>query len=158
MKQHFDEQTLRQVAAAFATGVTVISTQKEDGSLHGMTANSFLSVSLDPPIVAFSVQSEGTMMDYIDVGSQIGISILTENQIQISQLFAGDSNLDIEVNWHQHQTGVCTIQDCLAWYVTEVHQMILAGDHHIILCNIIDLSKSEQTNPLLYYAGYKRLG
>ena len=56
-----DGKRLRQVAGAFPTGVTVVTTEKEDGSIHGMTASSFLSVSLDPALVSFCVKENATI-------------------------------------------------------------------------------------------------
>lgn len=157
MGNTFESEKLRNVAGAFATGITVVTTEKEDGTVHGMTANSFLSVSLDPPLVAFSIRKEGSMMDYLAEGKSVGISILTEEQEAISNRFAGRDEPSIEDPFDKHPSGVSTIRNCMAWYTTEIQNMIPAGDHYIVLCEVKDLGRSENTKPLIYYSGYQSL-
>lgn len=157
MQSTFDNKTLRNVAGAFATGITVVTTTKEDGSIHGMTANSFLSVSLDPPLVAFSVREQGSMMKYLKKGKAVSISILSEEQEPVSNQFAGRNEPSFEVQFEKHQEGVPTIKDSLAWYNTKVKNIIPAGDHFLILCQVTNLHRAENGSPLLYYSGYKSI-
>lgn len=151
-----DSKKLRQVAGAFATGITIVTVQKTDGIVHGMTANSFVSISLDPPLVAFSVKETGSMVPHLAVGKKIGISILSDQQEAVSNQFAGWNDPPIVVSMEQHSLGVQTVKDCLAWYCTEIERIIEAGDHLLILCRVLDLERSEGGQPLLYYAGYQK--
>ena len=157
MEKMIDPKKLRKVAGAFATGVTVVTTAREDGSIHGMTANSFLSVSLAPPLVAFSVRNEGSLMKHLALDKPLGISILSDQQEGISNQFAGQNDSAIEVQFEQHSNGISTIKDCMAWYCTKIHQILPAGDHYLILCEVLDLDRLEHANPLLYYSGYQTL-
>ena len=122
-----------------------------------MTANSFLSVSLHPPLVAFSVRKQGSMMQHLKVGKPVGISILSEEQELVSNQFAGQNETPIEIHFEKHQSGVSTIQNSLAWYNTKIQNIIPAGDHFLILCEVLDLHRYENKNPLLYYSGYKSI-
>lgn len=157
MQTTIDNRRLREVAGAFATGITIVTVTKKDGSIYGMTANSFLSVSLEPALVAFSVREQGKMMQYITEGQPIGISILSDEQESISNQFAGQNATPIKIDFDYHDDGVQTIAESLAWYTTTVQNIIPAGDHFIILCEVLDLHRDENRNPLLYYSGYKSL-
>ncbi|MEO1518235.1 MAG: flavin reductase family protein [Bacteroidota bacterium] len=158
MENTIDAKKLRTVAGAFATGVTVVTTTREDGSIHGMTANSFLSVSLSPPLVAFSVREQGSLMAHLEVGKAVGISILSEEQEAISNRFAGREMPPMDIPFEQHPNGASTIRGSLAWYSTEVQQLIPAGDHILVLCLVADLDRpAGVSSPLLYYSGYKSL-
>jgi len=153
MKAILDSVKLRQVAGAFATGVAVVTVAKPDGEVHGMTANSFLSVSLDPPLVLFSVQNDASLLEFLQQDTSVGISILSETQEDISRHFAGDTEVEFDEDFRAH-VDVHLIKDCLAWYRTQIAEMIPAGDHTLILCRILECDRREG-NPLLYYSGYR---
>lgn len=152
-----DSKKLRAVAGAFATGITVVTVERADGSVHGMTANSFLSVSLDPPLVAFSIREKGSMMPHIKKGKSVGISILSDQQEMVSNQFAGRNQEAIEIAMTQKPTGSHVIDHSLAWYCTTIKDIIPAGDHFLILCEVIDLDRAEAGSPLLYYSGYQTI-
>lgn len=152
-----DTLKLREVAGSFTTGVTVVTVEQSDGSIHGMTANSFLSVSLDPPLVLFSVINETAILEHIQINSKIAITILNENQSQISNKFAGIDVDSAEIKFiSADQYHI--IDEGIAWYKTRVNQIIEAGDHQLIICEIIELDKSNNNKPLLYFGGYRQLG
>jgi len=157
MENKIDPKLLRKVAGAFATGVTVVTAQKEDSDIQGMTANSFLSVSLDPPLVAFSVREPGSLMQHLKVGKAIGISILSDQQETISNYFASKNHPPIEIKFEEQANGAFTIDGSLAWYATEITEIIPAGDHFLIMCKVINLHRNEDGSPLLYYSGYQSL-
>jgi len=149
-----DGKRLRQVAGAFPTGVTVVTTEKEDGSIHGMTASSFLSVSLDPALVSFCVKEHAAIFPMLSVGKTVGISILGATQQQVSNQFAGFNKAEIEVRMIR-KAGVAVIADALAWYSTTISQIIPVGDHFLILCAVKDLDRAAEGNPLVYWSGYR---
>ncbi len=150
-----DAKKLREVAGAFPTGVTVITTEKEDGSIHGMTASSFLSISLDPALVSFCIKKEATLFPLLEVEKTVGISILTSDQSAISNKFAGYDKDNVEIKMKTMEAGATVIEGALAYYSTEVVQIIPTGDHYLILCEIHDLKRSEEGNPLVYWSGYR---
>lgn len=150
-----DPNILRQTAGAFATGVTIITVDHED-EMHGMTANSFVSVSLDPALVMFSVRNEAQILSAISVGKAIGINILQESQKAISDHFAGIENSAANPSFETiHDSKI--LKGCLAYYCCQVDRIIECGDHQLILCKVIICQRNEG-KPLLYYSGYSSLG
>lgn len=150
-----DGKKLRQVAGAFPTGVTIITTEKADGTIHGMTASSFLSVSLDPALVSFCVKKNAVFFPLLEVGKILGISILESSQKHISNQFAGFNEEDIAIPMSKMTAGATVIDGALAYYSTKVHQIIPAGDHYLILCAITDLERAADGHPLVYWSGYR---
>jgi len=151
-----DQKLLRQVAGAFATGITVVCAKDAEGKIHGMTANSFLSVSLDPPLILFSINQGTRMLDYLNCGSELGISILSSEQRSISDQFAGANAEPIVIDF-DNQLPCPVLKDCLAWYRVTVKELYTVGDHDLVICEVNELGKNEGT-PLLYYSGYKTIG
>ena len=85
----FDPKQLKSVAGTFPTGVTIVTITEASGEVHGMTASSLQSVSLDPPLVSFCVKENAKTYQLLEEGTPIGISILDNNQQDISSQFAG---------------------------------------------------------------------
>ncbi|MEM6317571.1 MAG: flavin reductase family protein [Bacteroidota bacterium] len=153
-----DGKRLRQVAGAFPTGVTVVTTESETDEVYGMTASSFLSVSLDPALVSFCVKEDATLFTLLEVGKVVGISILAAHQKEISNQFAGINKEEIVVPMFQVTQGVHIVEGALAWYSTKITQIVPAGDHFLILCEIVDLDRAEEGLPLVYWSGYRTTG
>lgn len=152
----FDSIKLRKVAGQFATGITVICIEKEDGDIHGMTANSFLSVSLDPPLVLFSLKDNSKIFELIKPKMKVGISILDSTMVDFSNHFAGKPNENLNVEF-RIEAGAVILKDATTWYATEIQEIIPAGDHHLVLCLVKDLNYTENFEPLIYFNGYKQL-
>ena len=153
-----DQKRLRQVAGAFPTGVTIVTTEHVNGQIYGMTASSFLSVSLDPALVSFCIKKEATLFSLLKEGKIVGISILASDQKEISNQFAGINKEEIAVPMTRKAAGASTVAGALAWYSTKITQIIPAGDHFLILCEIIDLGRAESGLPLVYWSGYRTTG
>lgn len=156
-KTALDQLTLRKVAGAFATGITVVTVESNKGEVIGMTANSFVSVSLDPPIVAFFCISEGSLMEHLKIGKSLAISILSQDQKPISNQFAGLNKKDIKVDFIKSKK-YHKIKNAVAWYETKITGINPIGDHHMIICEVKDLKRNARKKPLLYYSGYKSIG
>jgi len=150
-----DGNKLRRVAGAFPTGVTIVIIENEQGDIHGMTASSFLSVSLDPALVSFCVKEDAAIFSMLSVGKTVGISILSSAQQAVSNQFAGFNDVDIDVPMKKIEGGALAISDALAWYSTEISQIIPAGDHYLILCEVKALEKVSEKDPLVYWSGYR---
>ena len=147
---------LKQVAGSFPTGVTVVSIKKPSGGTHGMTASSFLSLSLNPPMVLFSVKKENEIIKYIEKGKLLGISILSENMIEESNHFANIKLMN-EPPVFYNEDEVKILKGSIAWYSVIVDKIYHEGDHQIIICGIKDLNIKSKKNPLLYYRGYSKI-
>lgn len=152
-----DSNLLRAVGGAFVSGVTVITTQSNAGAIYGMTANSFTSLSFDPPLVLFAVNKSATIFEFLDLGANFGISILAAQQKAISQHFAGQGALNLE-HVFQFIHDVPVIKGALAWYMTEIVELIPAGTHNIVICKVLDLFRNKGLQPLVYFSGqYRKL-
>ncbi|HET7160283.1 MAG TPA: flavin reductase family protein [Burkholderiales bacterium] len=146
----FDARTFRATMGRFATGVTVVTTGQE-GSVHGMTANAFLSVSLEPPLVLVSVDHRARIAQHLAVGARYGINILSEKQEDLSKHFGGrpQEGIHIPFVWHD---STPMLDGCVAQIVARVVDIHPAGDHALYIGQVEYLRWWEK-RPLLFYAG-----
>ena len=152
----YDKKKLKEVAGSFPTGVTVVSVKKPMGGTHGMTASSFLSLSLNPPMVLFSVKNENEIIKYIKKGRELGISILSEDMIDESNHFANIKLMKKPPVFY-NKDEIKILKGSIAWYSVEVNKIYNEGDHKIIICEIKNLGIKSKKNPLLYYRGYSKI-
>lgn len=145
-----DSGTFRQVLGTFATGVTVVTTPHED-HVHGMTANAFTSVSLDPPLVLVSIDKRASMHALLPATGVFGVSVLRADQEDISTHFAGrrseavDAALSYDV-----LDGVPVLADCVSRLACRLWATYDGGDHTLYVGEVLSLSLHEG-DPLLYY-------
>lgn len=157
MLTKINEDKLRKVAGAFATGIAIASVIAEDGELLGMTVNSFLSVSLDPPIILFSAGKESRLLKYCQAGSKISLNILSSSQKNLSDYFAGIPS-DQDQPKFEKDGEYTRFQGAMAWYKTSVRETIEAGDHTLVLLDIVDCERNDNSEPLIFYKGYRTAG
>jgi len=144
----------------FATGITVVSTQVENQSF-GFTANSFASVSMEPPMVLCCIQNESSFIEQLKIAEKFAISILTKDQQEVSNLFA-NPNIDSQERFNIHTANVSPlgnpiIADCLTWIDCELSDLYQAGDHQICIGRVRYMhSEVSERDPLLYYGGAYR--
>ena len=152
----------RRVAGAFATGVTVITVEREPGEVHGMTANSFTSVSLDPLLILVCVDQDARLLAFLKSQRRFGVNILREDQQFLSEHFARpdqtpelDKNLGIRFLWTE--SGVPLLQGALAHLSCHLVAEHPAGDHTIFVGEVESMS-CHDGEPLLFHRGqYRRL-
>ncbi|MGH3719485.1 MAG: flavin reductase family protein [Pseudonocardiaceae bacterium] len=154
-----DPTALRGVLGYFVTGVVVITTEDDRGPV-GLTANSFTSVSLQPPLVLFCVHQSSRVRQSLDDSSFVGVNILGEEQEPVSRQFAApwdDRFTGMAV--HTGNTGAPLLSDALAHLECEVEKQVDAGDHVIVLARVHHLGvRSEGRRPLTFFGGrYGRL-
>ncbi|MEK3975248.1 flavin reductase [Psychrobacillus sp. FSL K6-1267] len=145
-----EDQLFRTIMGSFATGVTVITTQVDD-EIHGMTANAFMSVSLQPKLVAISIGEKAKMLGYINSSKKFAINILAANQKDLSKQFAGQLNSDEVVAFETYQ-GQPIIKNSLAVISCELFNQLDAGDHTVFIGRVTGL-KHEPQEPLLFFEG-----
>lgn len=141
----------RTVMGRFATGVTVI-TCLADGRPAGMTANAFMSVSLEPPLVVTSIRHQSRLNQWIGEGMAFGINVLAEQQFELCRRFAGKDADASEVPF-TYQQGVPLIAECLAQLVVRARQVIRAGDHLLYVSEIQYARLGHQRRPLIFFTG-----
>ena len=149
---------LRRTLGMFATGVTVITT-REGGQVHGMTANAFMSVSLEPPLVLISVDRRTKMCRLLHEGRTYGVSVLCETQSELSDRFAGRANPAAPEPRFEIIHDTPLVEGALAHFVANVTRSYWGGDHSLFLGRVEYARYSEGGTPLLFHGGrYERLG
>ena len=145
-----DSREFRTAMGKFATGVTVITTDVE-GVFHGMTANGFMSISLDPALVAVSIGEKAQTLQLIKASGRFGVNVLSKDQLDISKQFAGQIPSD-EAFRFDLATNFPMIKDALVQIVCKVEQEILAGDHTIFIGKV-ETMITKDGEPLLFTCG-----
>lgn len=155
----FDSRELRDALGCFATGVTVITTVDEQQQAMGMTANSFSSVSLEPPLVLWCLQDSSDVYETFATPRYFAINILTQEQVELSNQYARKDQhaLDPE-HFSPGKHGAPIIHNALVSFECELEATYDGGDHLIIVGRVQDMQRSSKGEPLLFYAGgYREL-
>lgn len=149
-----DARSLRDALGCFATGVTVVTTLSGDGVPLGMTMNSFSSVSLDPPLILFSLDRGSQYFDEFMASEHFSVNVLSGSQEALSNQFAmrGRDPVDPDdfVTW---ETGCPILKGALAVLECAVEEKLEGGDHIIFLCRVLKASHTDDGAPLLFHRG-----
>lgn len=153
----FDPRSFRQALGCFATGITVVTSVGLDGEYLGFTANSFNSVSLDPPLVLFSLDRGAYSLKAFEAAGVFAINILREDQEAVSIAFARALSSKWEgVRTEIWQTGSPILVDALASFDCETTSMHDGGDHVIFVGRVLRLRAGVDGRPLIYFRGAYR--
>ena len=158
-----DVSAFRQAMGSFPTGVTVVTVASDDGSLHGLTVNSFSSVSLDPMLVLVCLNETSRGVSLIARAGAFVVNVLSAGQQDISRWFAnrhrpaGSAMFD-GVPFEPGVTGCPVLVDATASFDCRLRQLHRAGDHLIVLGEVVGLVHRPALAPLIFHAGsYKSL-
>ena len=148
-----DAATFRTVMGHFATGVTVI-TAVDDGEPVGMAANSFTSVSLDPPLVLFCAAYSSSTWPRIQKAASFCVNILADDQEHICRLMA-QKGVDrfAQIGWRSGPSGSPILEGTLAHIDCVTVAEHDAGDHLIVVGRVLELAVSREAEPLCFYRG-----
>lgn len=149
----FDTRELRQVLGAFVTGVTIVTTVDGHGRYHGLTANSFSSVSLTPPLVLWSQSVSAPSHAVFTAADRFAVNILAEDQVDLSNRFARSgqdkfAGLDID----EGLGGVPLLRGCSAWLECAVVSRLPGGDHTIHVGEVKTIRRATR-RPLVFGGG-----
>ena len=149
----------RRACSRFATGIAVATTSGADGEPHGLTVNSFTSVSLDPPMVLVCVDYKCNILPYFRSASYYGINILSETQHDLSVRFADRMGDRFDgIGWRRGESGTPMLEGVLAAFECRLVRVVEAGDHAVLLGEVV-AAESAEGRPLLYFGGgYALLG
>ena len=144
----------------WASGVTVVTTKSERLGILGMTATSFTSVSLDPPLILVCISAAAETGEGIQDSQYFAVNILTADQELVSNQFAGGCSMEnrfAEISWEEGNTGVPVLNDSLASIECKVIQQVRAGTHWILVGEV-QHKICRPGFPLLYFkSGYREL-
>jgi len=152
------EQNLRRVYGAYPTGVAVVA-GLVGGRPAGIAASSFVSVSLDPPLVAVCVAHTSTTWPLLRERPRIGISVLGAHQEHIGrQLGARTNDRFAGVDWRSTVDGCVLVAGAAAWFDCSIEQQVRSGDHDIVVFHVQDLGAAADVPPLVFHASaFRRL-
>jgi flavin reductase (DIM6/NTAB) family NADH-FMN oxidoreductase RutF len=153
-----DVSAFRQAMGSFPTGVTVVTVASDDGGMHGITVNSFSSVSLDPMLVLVCLNGASRSVGLIDRAGVFGVNVLSAGQQDISRRFANryrpaDSTMFDGVPFEPGLTGCPVLVGATASFDCVLRQSHRAGDHLIVLGEVVALVHRPQLAPLIFHAG-----
>lgn len=158
MRSALEAGRLRQVFGSFPTGVTVVAALV-DGVPAGLAANSFVSVSLDPPMVSVCVAHTSTTWPVLRRAARLGVSVLGAHQEEAGRrLSARGVDRFASLDWRASDDGAIFLDGSSAWIDCAVEREIPAGDHDIVLLRVHDLDADPEVPPLVFHGSrYRRL-
>lgn len=149
-----DPFEFRQLCGRFATGITVLTALDSSGAPVGMTANSFASISLDPPLVSLAIDHAASIHQELLAAPHFTVNILEAHQEALSRRFAsGLPDRFDGVGWHRGLADQVLLDGALAHLVCERWKTFEAGDHTILIGRVVGGQAAEHGRPLLYYRG-----
>lgn len=150
----FDQREYRDAMGGFASGITIITTHGPDGPV-GFTCQSFYSVSIDPPLISFSVARTSKSLAAVREHGQVVVNFLSAEQQHLSGQFArSGTDKWAGVDWYPSESnGAPTLAGGTGWVAGEIEREIEAGDHLIFLVAVSGISTDPERAPLLFYRG-----
>jgi len=151
-----DPMQFRRALGNFATGVTIVTAQNAQGEKVGVTANSFNSVSLDPPLILWSIDKNSSSFPVFEQATHFAVNILSGSQIELSNKFSRRNIDKYDGTSYQTGSGQAPILDhCSAVFECERHEIIEGGDHWIIIGKVVRF-RDEGRSPLVPVIAVKR--
>jgi flavin reductase (DIM6/NTAB) family NADH-FMN oxidoreductase RutF len=148
----FDSRAFRSALGTFATGVTVITTRPPAGEPLGITVNSFASVSLDPPLVLFSLDRASHSFEAFAEADHYVVNVLSADQQELSRRFAKTGQHAIDGVPHRTGAGGCPLlEGALAHFECAIAARYDGGDHVIYVGRVLDIHVADEGQPLLYF-------
>lgn len=157
MTDALGQAQLRRVLAAFPTGVAAVAAIIDDEPA-GLAASSFVSVSLDPPLVSVCIGHTSTTWPVLRTAGRLGISVLGAHQETASrQLSSRDGERFAGLRWRSTDDGAVLLHEASAWFDCSIEREIPAGDHDIVLLRVHDLGASEAMPLVFHGSAYRQL-
>jgi flavin reductase (DIM6/NTAB) family NADH-FMN oxidoreductase RutF len=151
-------EQFRRACGRFATGIAIASVLDAKGAPHGLTVNSFSSVSLDPPLILICLGHAVSAIHHFRTASHFGINILAEDQRAVSDRFSRQREDRFEgVPWQPGITGVPLLPGVLAAIECAVYRIVPMGDHDILVGEMVHVQVADG-EPLLHFSGRYREG
>ena len=157
MPPPLDAKALRSALGRFTTGVTIATCRDADGRAVGLTANSFNSLSLDPPLVLWSLRCGSPALPAFRAASHFAVNVLSEGQVGLSRRFASAvPDRFAEGQWADGAGGAPVLTGCAAVFECALHSEQVIGDH-VLFVGLVEQLHEAALPPLLFQAGHYRL-
>ena len=148
---------LRSTLGSFATGITVITARTTDGEPIGLTISSFNSVSLEPPLILWSLSVNSPKLEAFRNASHYAVNVLSADQQWLSDRFAGRSNDRFaDLTYRSGLSGAPLLEGCCAWFECANDTQHAGGDHIIFLGHVERVAQGEAQSPLIFHSGRYR--
>jgi len=149
-----DPLHFRDVLGAYPTGVCVVTSQSADGRRWGLAVGSFVSISLDPPLVGFLPDKRSRSWAQIGATGRFCVNILGSGQLEASRHFASRHDDKFEGVAHgRSPAGLPLLDDALAWIDCDVERVIDIGDHLLVVGAVLAMERRGEGQPLIFYRG-----
>jgi flavin reductase (DIM6/NTAB) family NADH-FMN oxidoreductase RutF len=149
------ERAYRDALAQFATGVTVICARAPDGTLAGFTANSFNSVSLDPPLIVWSLARSASNLAAFEQAEGYVINVLADDQTELARRFASPhADRFAGVDYTLGPAGAPRIAGCVAWFECRHHSRQHAGDHVLFIGRVEAFARHPGAGLVFHHGRY----
>ena len=145
-----NSDNFKKTLSKFTTGISVVCI-KYNNIIFGKTVNSFNSLSLNPPMVLFSLGNYSSSINQFSKTKFLSINILSSKQKKLSDNFACSIPKLKDVNFIEGKNKTVIISNCIANLVCEVTDKIKKGDHIIFICKILELQSNDKLKPLIYF-------
>ena len=153
IENQVDTRAFRRALGNLATGVTVVTAADASGRKVGVTANSFNSVSLDPPLILWSIDKRSTSHAVFEAATHFAVNVLAADQIDLSNNFARPrEDRFAEIEYQAGAGGAPVLADCSARFECEKYQQVDGGDHWIMIGKVVAFDDCGRS-PLLYHQG-----
>ena len=151
MQTQFSTQELRRALSCFATGVTVITGLNQSAKPVGITISSFNTVSLNPPLVLWSLGNQSDLRTCFGLGQKQLIHVLDADQQELALVFAKQLNKNNNQIEHRIESnGLMRLANCLAYFECETVAVHEGGDHQIIVARVLSIEQDLERQPLLF--------
>ena len=153
--QNLTAKELRGLFGQYPTGVTIVTTKDSAGNPCGMTANSFASVSLEPPLISWCVDSGGSAHEIFTTCSHFAVHFLNVDQQHCSDIFATSASEErfSQVDWTDGAFGSPIISNSLSIFECAMEAVYPGGDHSIVVGRVESAQWRDDQEPLLFHRG-----
>ncbi|MET1073757.1 MAG: flavin reductase family protein [Umezawaea sp.] len=152
--RRIDQSEFRATMGRFASGLTVVASLDEDGDPAGLTCQSFSSLSVDPQLVLVCVGTGSTSWSRVERTGRFSVSILAEDQQDVCVALGRPVPTKFDgVGWHATDHGTVRVDGALAAVDCRIDAVHRAGDHLVVVGEVLDLAVREDGSPLLYFRG-----
>ncbi|MFT3733282.1 MAG: flavin reductase family protein [Hyphomicrobium sp.] len=149
-----DPIDFRQALGCFATGITIITGVTQDGQRFGLTASSFQSVSLTPPLILYNVRKGAASIDLVKSTGTFCVNVLRHEHADLAKRFAAPVEDRFHgVEWSSGRLGCPVLPDAIASFECRLWATHECGDHEIVVGEVTALKRTTEGNPLIYYRG-----